>query len=107
MSITQFDCAATRTSGSTTTSAQWAPGFQPVAAPRLSLRLRRNPSATRKWAGHVVSRNRARQLDDLRDVQMLAQGVEDFVGHFDVERHLRGLPNHQLFDRTERLVCGA
>ena len=74
---------------------------------RLFLHLRRNPQRHQKPRHHVVSGNRARQLDDLRGVEMLVQSVENFVSHLDVKRHLRGVLNYQLFDQAERFVCCA
>lgn len=68
--------------------------------------LAETPSAT-KNLHHVVRGNRAGQLHDVRGVEVFAQGVEGLVGHFDIERHLLGVLNHQLFDWAQSRVCAA
>ena len=62
----------------------------------FSLPLRRNAQCHQKPRHHVVSGNPAGQLHNLRGVEVLAQCVEDLVGDFYIERHLRGVLNHQL-----------
>ena len=70
----------------------------------FSLHLRRNPQRHQKPRHHVVSRNCTRQLDKLRRVEVLAQCIKNLVGHFHIQRHLRGIANHQLLDGAQRRV---
>jgi hypothetical protein len=71
---------------------------------RIGSAFPRNAQRHEEAGHHVAGGNRTHQLDPLGRVDLLAQGIKDFVRHFDVERWWLS-SKQDLVERDQRVTA--